>query len=612
MLCGCGTGSANRAGGSAQDTPSVYSFPPRDALAGLRAQPVPERVLTELHPSAVAWEEIEALPEISAPTRHETTTSLGRLLSTLSETVPDLQATEAAACFAREVAHMQLETGTYGDEGWQRYVASRCGVPSPRFELDAMTVGNIPEEADDATLWVHARADIRSWLVSKLGATVETSEATEDDASVDAHAEETTSEAEHVSADTETGDIAETPPTPLQAATEGTVRVGAHLARAGDRAAVVLVRERPVVALDHVRPAPDDAHRVIVRGRLLGDAIAVVAFLNQGDFGVVRCDSDPRARLPEFTIVCPMAPADTQASLDILGLERGRFLADPLAMLLARRDADAARRYTPPDVGGPLTANDPAELTRGLLERVNMVRSRGQMPPLRHAIAETAAITAAAPHFFASETGDDIRDLVALTAMAGWEVDGVIQDASVASFVAPGNDVPTWLSFALDRPMIRQSLLDPRAAQLAVGPVVEDGAIGALVCTYRMFDTQTARLEDMASSVLDHITRARVSRGLEAPMEIEDASAIARELDRVRTEDKAPRQALRAALAHAQQAWGRSVEGFLVSLGPQVERLEIPEPLLRPGPLALQAAATYHLADGAPWGQYLVAVVVAR
>ncbi|MAQ15273.1 MAG: hypothetical protein CMN30_14545 [Sandaracinus sp.] len=549
-------------GGSAPAT-SIFDFPDADALQAELAESAPPRALFPAAPEGAAWEVSDDLPAAPALAGHELTTPAGLLVNSVAGRLPGVVASAGAGCHARELARYVAATGQRPPMGRERFVAARCGAVSTRITTLIHETSD-PESVSDADVWAAHEGPARRWVEGALVGV-------------------------------------------------GDALIGLHFARAGGRGALALVVEQPELVLREVRPEPDGSGAVVIRGRLLvEDARHVEALINVGDHGVRECEAARNVALPEVAFRCAMDPADEVAGIDVGLLREGRFLAQGVATLLARRGADAARRHRPTAVGPTARATNPGELQRLVLARVAELRREFGLGPLVHAEAETRALEPAARHYFWSGASDELRDQIALTMLAGWEVPGAIRDARLTASAMGTTDVAEWLGIAMDRPSMRAVFMDPEARYLAIASVVEAGGIGAIVTSYEDAPPAGApATAATATALLDRITEVRVARGLEPPTEVRDPSALVRELERVR-EGKDPGRALEAAMARAAREWNHAVGGLTLRTGGRLDTLQVPEELLQPGPLYVQAAAIFHQAPGAPWGQYLVFMLHAR
>lgn len=453
--------------------------------------------------------------------------------------------------------------GRVPSEDRRTFIAARCGIVSPEIALLGRGWGNVPARIDEAAFFTRVEAEVREWLTSQIPA--------------------------------------------------ARARVGLRLVAEGQNRTLVLAIERPRAELETVRPTPDEQSRLRVQGRLLVPATRVHGFINQGSVGVALCRNLPGFDLPEFAMDCPMAEEDPIAGIDVMVYPPNRALGEPAAQLVARRpDADATT-YAAPDVGPDAPVTDAASFEATLVERVNELRAEHGMGPVRLAREQSEALTPAMPHFFADRSGPEVQDLIALTMLAGWEVDHTIHDATLSAFVSETTDAAQWLARSLERPMMRASLMDPNAAELAVAPVVEPGGIAALVTSYELYDAQRLPLSAGATVVLERITEERAARGLSAPQVVPDSNgALAAEVDKVRSEGKAPNHVLSAAMSRASREWGSDVEGLMGHVGGDARFFEVPDAFLTPGPLRLQVASTFHQPEDSPWGQWLVVFLIAR
>lgn len=554
----------------AEPAPSAYSFPERTALPRtLEARPAPTAVFTEDVEVDAPWVVDEKLPELPEAALHETETPAGQLIVELASERAEVSATDGAACLAREVARHSAAFGRLPSDARRSFAATRCGVVSPVIELHGRTWQNVPTRMAAARFWSEVQGDIRTWMNSSLP-----------------------SERAHV---------------------------GVHLARHEQTVSVALVIERPRAQLGAVRPMPNDAGNVIVRGRLLTPAASLRAFINHGPVGVRPCQSQPGLTLPDFALTCPMADGNQVAGIDVIAHPPGRALGEPAAQLLARRSEEAARVYVAPDVGEPALVTDPAAFTPLITQRVNQLRAANGLRPLRLAESQGAALTPAMPFFFDPNAESSVQDLIALTMLAGWEVggagavSGTIADAVLAGHESQSPDAAQWLARCLDRPMMRATLMGADSDMLAIAPLVEAGGIAAMVAAFQFYDPARDPHGAAADAVFGRIRAERAARGLPPPTRVANPSGqLAAEVDTVRTRGKAPNHVLQAALSRASSQWRRDVRGVVAHIAGDPHAFEVPPEFLGPGPLHVQAASTFHQAPGAPWGQWLVVLVSAN
>lgn len=554
LLVACG---GAQSGGSSE-VRSIHDFPePAKLDERLAAAPAPESLLSEAVTEAEGWRIEGDLPETPAPEPHESDSPEGRLILGAAASRPSVEATAAAHCLARETADHWLRTGRYAARGHRRFLAARCGVTGSSLSLLAVPLAET-ESVDDAS------ADLLRYLEEHLDG-------------------------------------------------EGLRHVGLAVARKDTGSGVAMLAvEHAIARLHIVRPKPTDQGFVLVRGRILKDVRYVTGYLNQGTDRVMECERANNLSLPEFAIRCVMDPADDHASLDVVAYEPDRMLGEAVASLLVRRDDATIRDYEMRPVGASTTPPNADEFARAVVSRVNGIREAGGLGRLRLAASQSQKMVRAVPHFFAPDADGELQDLIALTMIAGWNVEGLVQDASFSSSQVRERDVSRWVAYALERPFMRHTLLAPEADALAVSALVEPGGVSALFTHYELFDETRPRFDDVAVAILDRITEVRVARGLPAPTEVRDNSALQAEVDRVRTDGKDIDDALEVALRRSVRQWNHAITGFWMHVGGNPGAFTVPDSLLQPGELYLQAAATFHRAPGAPWGQYLVFLVTTR
>ncbi len=554
LLVACG---GAQSGGSSE-VRSIHDFPdPAKLDERLAAAPAPESLLSESLTEPEGWRIEGELPGTPAPEPHESASPEGRLILGAAASRPSVEATAAAHCLAREAAAHWLRTGRYPAQGHRRFLAARCGVTGPSLLLSAMPLSSA--ESIDAV-----SADMLRYLERHLDG-------------------------------------------------EGLRHAGLAVVREESGSGVAMLAVEYALARLHiVRPKPTEQGFVIVRGRILKDVRYVTGYLNQGVDRVVECERANNLSLPEFALRCVMDPADDHASLDIAAFEPGRMLGLPVASLIVRRDDASIRDYEMRPVGQPTTPQSAEAFARAVVARVNGIRQAGGLGELRLAASQSQKMTRAVPYFFTPEADGELQDLIAMTMIAGWDVEGLIQDASFSAAQVRERDASRWVAYALERPFMRHTLLAPEANALAVSAVLEPGGTSAMLAHYELFDEAEPRFDDVAVAILDRITEVRVARGLPAPTEVRDNSALQAEVDRVRTDGKDIDDALEVALRRSVRQWNHAITGFWMHVGGNPGAFTVPESLLQPGELYLQAAATFHRAPGAPWGQYLVFLVTTR
>jgi hypothetical protein len=170
------------------------------------------------------------------------------------------------------------------------------------------------------------------------------------------------------------------------------------------------------------------------------------------------------------------------------------------------------------------------------------------------------------------------------------------------------DDPGRWLSRAIELPVSRSVLLDPRASTLALGVSLQPQGVAALAVSYRFTDPKLDSKE-LAVEVLTRLKEVRDARKLGDTFLITDTPGLERALQRVRTQGQAPEQALHDVLEDTAYTVGRDVSGFVWETY-ALEGIEFPEELLRPGDLYVGAGVAQYRPKGAAWAQFAVLFAV--
>ncbi|HEY2511266.1 MAG TPA: hypothetical protein VGI39_10440, partial [Polyangiaceae bacterium] len=202
-------------------------------------------------------------------------------------------------------------------------------------------------------------------------------------------------------------------------------------------------------------------------------------------------------------------------------------------------------------------------------------------------------------------------DRAALGLLAGWDVDGMIRAGHFfVGTAAPTRDATVWLATAAEHPLGRVVLFDPDVRQIAIGPTLPASAqaLGAAVTTYALFDTGDDHRDD-ASHFFKHVAAERWSRGLPAAERVGGLEDLDREAAHVRDDGKAPMAALKDAIHAAVTRTGTRIQGYVFETN-DLAHADVPEELLKAGPLDIALVVTHHRAADAAWGQYVVFIIV--
>lgn len=391
-------------------------------------------------------------------------------------------------------------------------------------------------------------------------------------------------------------------------ASAGAKAFGTWIHRQGDRAAVAVVASRREVSLSY---GPVDAQgRVVIRGTLPPISeqetapAEVSAIVNRGPYGHAPCQA--KQKLPAFEISCQLAPEDESAWIGVMTRKANRILSTGVARVLVHRQGRQAITYAPVERGTPATD---VETFRGaLLAELNQVRHAAGLRPATLAPAQSVAVDGVSPPFFAgTETGDDeLLDQISLGVVAGWDITGgFIRDGNFVAILGP-SDARSWLTAALEQPMARRTLLDPRADQIALAATLDDPFPGAgvLAATYEMFDPATRQAD--AQAVIDALNAHRRARGVAPAIVNNDIVELEQAANNIAA-GMHPGEALDIALyrlaargLNAQGAWG-----FTTSIA---EPPLLPE-LVTPPSLAVGVRAIHYHLPGSNWGFFVLLFV---
>jgi hypothetical protein len=290
------------------------------------------------------------------------------------------------------------------------------------------------------------------------------------------------------------------------------------------------------------------------------------------------------------------------------------MLGTEFAQALVRRSPDTPLRYGATLQADVTSVASPDEFLRVVMPQLNRVRKAAGLPEVTLAVGESATATRLAPYYFAAAlVGGDRKqaDRIALGLVAGWNVGGMIRGASLMSSLASTLDPGRWLTYALEMPFGRYTLLARDIEQVAVGPVVmaKQGAIGAIVTGYR-FHHGIDHTRDV-NMLLTRVVQTRRRMGLPAPQRLGAITdAMTEELAAVREGRLSSPDALQRVLQRATSSYAMSMKGWVIEAS-SLEELEIPEEVLRQPTLSLDIGVTHHKAEGAAWAQYTILVVYA-
>lgn len=385
--------------------------------------------------------------------------------------------------------------------------------------------------------------------------------------------------------------------------------VGIGWARDADRAVVMVARGERRAFLEPVRIEDGAA---IVKGRLLLPHANMRVNISQGAYAYAECTENPKLRLPEFELRCPMAAGDTSAWVQIASFASGRVLGDTAAVLLVGASVEPPTTFVRPKLPGSEVEVTPATLSQVFLNSINEVRTQAGLQPLALASAQSTEAESLAPHFFNAQlvTNDsDTAETVSLGLRAGWQVPELVRYSHFSAGVSVGTKSLRYvLSSLLQMPLSRQTLLDPEVREIALGPVIDPTGpfIGVLVSTYALFAEQDPRT--VADEVFASLNRRRAEFGTAPAQRISRLGIGEDRATRQVADGRDPEVAFNSLLTGASQVLGTGVGGFVFVL-PNLDRVEWPPDLVQIKDLNLHLSVTWYQPPYEPWGRYVIFAV---
>jgi hypothetical protein len=480
----CATSGGGGGGGfGAVDT---TKFPSRDKLAEVAARELPA-LKTDVRSDLASWTLKGPMPDALG----DAPVAPGGLNDILISSVSAARTSKNLECAARELAELMVAHDEKQPESRLRsWLIARCGVTTGDVSTQWLSWKKVPEKMLDGDVWKDSKESVAKMLSDHK----------------DAH-------------------------------------LGVAFARnLKTHTALLLVagsgppQDARIDAMSQV-VAPD-APKVVLSGAVTdANAEVVYAYATKGLLEASECELDLAVVLPRFRFTCAVDAADVSARIDVAVRKKGRVLGDMVAELLVVRDVAASMNYreaiyvdanatgaaTSAAASAATSAATSASLAApgelDVLAAINGVRAAAGSQPLRATAAQSEAVKKVAPHYFANMFAEDVdaevADVVALGLMAGWDVTELtIHDAGFATLLDVSGGGDDLLGYALDRPMHRSILLDPKMSAAAVGPVtMESGMKGALVITYEALVPPVDHAK-AASEVFEKLRAVRTERGL--------------------------------------------------------------------------------------------------
>ncbi|MBK8255778.1 MAG: hypothetical protein IPK82_24310 [Polyangiaceae bacterium] len=554
--------SAAALGCGAAQTAGAGNFPTQDELLKLKSVPPPTHALDRGAVDVDTFTLSGPLPDVIEAEPIDPQTPWQKLLveqvvNARAQNTKSVIASGAMDCLARQVAAFAAEKGALPTQSFVRFASARCGALTG-IASTGFRGAEVADKSTEEELYKEWSADVAKDLRALMG--------------------------------------------------DGMRELGVAFVRKEKKAIVAYVSAPRSVILERVPMVPKDGV-VVLKGKLVNPAASVRALVTRGQFGFEVCIKDIEATLPNFSIECPVNADDPGARVEIAAFEEGRELG---ASVL---DIQLAPNGKPQDVYTRVAKDDKAPsdiatLRTALLDRVNQVRKEAGMGALTLAQTQSQTATELAPYFFASGAGNlepRVADRVALGMLAGWDVGVPVREGHFASQWVTQRSVAGLVEAAIGRPYGRETLLDPGASLLAVGPLLEEDNLAAVLSTYATIDASGKT--DYAGQVLARLTklRGKVKRAAPEVASVLDpvmSDAVARVEAGEDLKEVLDRMTNKAAEASP----GSRVASWFVTTS-SVERLEYPSPVLARSTLRLAVGVARYKPEGSPWTKLAVLFV---
>jgi hypothetical protein len=461
-------------------------------------------------------------------------------------------------CAAQEEARFYVQNGGLPDDGLREHLLVRCGSTLPGVSWNYVS-GTAPDDVPDAQV-----TESMQPLVRKL----------------------------------------------LDQALAGHGEFGAGFARGKGRYTLVAFAGEPLAVLNGFSPIAQGSS-VTLTGSVKTEAEYVVAFANQGAFGVVHCEVDPRQRLPAFRITCPLAADDPATRIEVLTLKPGQVLLNVAAELETRRDEQAELVYNAAAYGDNKAAPSSEAFRASVLAALNNARSQASLQPFALEATQSKTDEKLAPYLFQTLSAGDERQTTTITLglLAGWDVNGVIKNGGIYTGTVNSSRNPSrWLTRTLDSPLGRFVLLDPSMAHIGIGAIpLSPTGMMAIVTTYAFYDSVDHQKEELA--VFNELNRQRRAHGVPDAQRVESAPGLQKALAQINHNTTSSLDGLNYAMTEISHTVHSSINGYIMETT-DVSRLHFDDSLLTAASLELQVGVTHYRVPGAAWGQYAILFVI--
>jgi hypothetical protein len=549
---------------SSKSAPASDSrFPSEEELSKLPPPPAASQFGIAAQDEIDAWTLTGPFPERVEVAPHPAASPFEALLAEAAAGRAGLAiASEAMHCAAHQLGVFLLERQRPPPISLLDFMAARCGAVGGSFR-QAWYHGDVPSSVSDDELLLRWKPEVEKLISNSLGG--------------------------------------------------GAVAAGIWFGRSGSRAVVSLVSTVRQVLVDPVSPVVA-GDQIAFSGEALMRVEQISAHVNQGRLGYAACELDAAVALPRFAVRCPLAADDATAIVEVGLREPGRLLGISALRILVRRPDASAEHWQRSAAKPAPRSEEPADFAQQVSAELARVRESAELRPLGLSLPQSEQADELAPYVFAGSIGaasPALSELAVLGLFAGWQVGGVVRDASLASGMSTGAlDAASWLATALERPSARAALLDPEARVLAIGALAsEDPPLSAaLAVTYRLFGEENLPLE--AKRFFERVAKAREARGVGPPARLDSASAVVQEVaGELSRRNLEPRAALDDALARATADGSQALQGWVLEAS-SLEDTPLPDDLLDAPALRLAVGVGYYQPPEEPWGRYVVLILI--
>jgi hypothetical protein len=573
----CAGGGPLPGGGQARGSKSdgAQPFPSPEELEKLGESKLPEAVFGLDVRRVAEWRLAGPFPERVETLAYSDGSPASALLDEAARRRVGLAVpTESMYCVARELGRFYLATGGRPSASLRRFITTRCHAPVAWVGF-SYTGGPVPAERGEAEILAAWRTSIEKSIEESL--------------------------------------------------TGGPRAIGIWFGREpapedggpeqAERAVVMVAFGSREVHVEPIATIPDESGRLVIRGEALGSAGDVSAIANRGEYGVEECEPLPGVRLPRFAFACALDPADPATLISLAVTPRESFLSNLALQVLAWPQGKRADTWREVAYAGSRIAGDLSSVGEDLTELLNEVRARAGLRPVVLDPGQSEVAAELAGPFFASvleRAPHAWAEVAVLGILAGWDVDGTVQEGHfTSSWAVQDPDLGRLLSDALEEPRGREALLAADVERIAVGGLREGegekSSIAAVFGTYELFSE--ADHDRSVRAVIDALTRQRARHRLGPPRILDELAGPCDDASIRVTNGAEPSDAMDLLLRESVEGLGRATTGWVAEVG-ELDDLEFPDEYVKQRDLELAVAVSHRKRKGDAWGRYVVMLVI--